>query len=110
MRGKWLKVPADGGPFGALFALANLDALVGETLASHGPLTRAEGAEIDGRPAVGVTDESRGGTLYVAGTGTPYPLELVERGGRVVFDRWNRLVTLTPPSEWINVNRFKTGR
>jgi hypothetical protein len=110
MRGKWLKVPADGGPFGALFALGDLDRFVGEALASHGSLAAAAGAEIDGRQTVAVRDRSGAGTLYVEATGTPYPLEIAERGGRLTFDRWNGPVTLTPPSEWVNVNMFKTGR
>ena len=49
--------------------------------------------DVDGQAAVGVSDTGEGGTLYVAATGAPYPLEIVKRGaggGKIVFDRWNQ--------------------
>ncbi len=69
--------------------------LLGSTLAAHGTLARGPATTVEGRPALGVSDGANGGTLYVASTGTPYPLELVERGasaGTLVFDRWNQPV------------------
>jgi len=111
LQGRWLKVPSSSPSFGSLAAVTNLTGLVDTTLAEHGTLTRAPGRVIGGKPTVGVTDPSRRGTLYVAATGEPYPLEIAKSGsgGRIVFDRWNQPVTLTPPPDPINVNEL-SGR
>jgi hypothetical protein len=108
LQGRWLKVPATSGSFASLSAVTDLTSLVDTTLANHGNLTSAPARVIDGKPAVGVTDPSRGGTLYVAATGEPYPLEISKSGtaGRIVFDRWNQSVTLTPPADPININEL----
>ena len=111
LQGRWLKVPSSSRSFGSLSAATSLTGLVDTTLAEHGTLTRAPGRVIEGRPAVGVRDASRSGTLYVAATGEPYPLEITKSGsgGRIVFDRWNQPVTLAPPPDPINVNEL-SGR
>ncbi len=112
LRGKWLK-GAQSGAMASLASLTRLRSLLGIALAEHGKLSRAPSATIDGQPAVGVSDPANGGTLYVAATGAPYPLEIVKRGtstGRVVFDRWNQAVALAVPTNAINVNQLQTGR
>ena len=108
LQGHWLKVPSSSPSFGSLSAVTSLSGLVDTTLAAHGTLTRAPARKIEGRPAVGVSDPSHRGTLYVAATGEPYPLEITKSGsgGRIVFDRWNQPVTLTPPPDPINVNEL----
>ncbi len=58
-----------------------------------------------------MTDPARGGTLFVASTGTPYPLEIVEPapgGGELLFDRWNQPVVLEPPSGAINIKQLQS--
>jgi len=110
MRGKWLK-GAQSGAFRSLASLTRLGSLLGSALSDHGPLSRAAGATVEGRRAVAVSDAPRGGTLYVASTGTPYPLEIVERGGgRLVFARWNQAVTLSVPTDAINIHQLQSGR
>jgi hypothetical protein len=112
LQGKWLKAPTSSGDFASFSSLTDLKKLVGGTLAAHGKLKAAGSATVEGQPAVGVTDSGAEGTLYVASTGTPYPLEIVKHGasgGKVVFNRWNKPVTLTPPANWININRLKSG-
>ena len=48
--------------------------------------------------------------MYVARTGTPYPLEIVKRGaGKLVFDHWNQPVSLMAPASPININQLQTG-
>jgi hypothetical protein len=108
LHGRWLKVPSSLRSFGSLSAVTSLTGLVDTTLAEHGTLTRAPGRVIEGKPAVGVSDASRRGTLYVAATGEPYPLEITKSGsgGRIMFDRWNQPVTLMPPPDPININEL----
>jgi len=112
LHGKWLKAPASSGNFASLASLTNLGKLIDSTLASHGKLSSAGTKTISGQTAVGVTDVAKGGTLYVATTGSAYPIEIVKSGvsgGKIVFDRWNKAVTLTAPANAINVNQLQSG-
>ncbi len=110
--GKWLKGLAERGPLKSFASFTDLGELTDIALAGHGALKREGTTTIAGRSAVGVADLARGGTLYVAATGTPYPLEIVDRGaagGRVVFDRWNQPVTLAAPAHPINIKQLQGG-
>jgi hypothetical protein len=103
--GKWLKAP-DAGQFGTLGRLATTQGLVEELLSRHGKLSGSGRTTLDGQPAVGVVDRTEGGTLFVATTGPPYPLEIVKRGrsgGYVRFTDFNQPVTITPPSRSISL-------
>jgi hypothetical protein len=114
LQGKWLKAPSSNGNFASFSSLTNLGELIGTTLAAHGTLSRdAHTTMVDGEQVIGVSDSNEGGTLYVATQGTPYPIEIAKagkNGGKIVFDRWNKPVTLTPPASSINVNRLQSGR
>lgn len=62
--------------------------------------------DLAGQPAVALRDVANGATLYVAATGTPYPLALVKpgrSGGRLSFDRWNQAVVLEAPANPLNI-------
>jgi hypothetical protein len=108
---KWLKAPADRGPLASLASLADLDDLIDSTLADHGALSRAGDTTVDGQDAVGVSDGAHGGTLYVAAKGPPYPIEILEAGGgRIVFDKWNKAVTLEVPANAVNIDQLQGGR
>jgi len=112
LQGKWLKAPASGGNFSSLASLTELDKLVNSTLAAHGKLVSAGTSTVNGQPAVGVTDATKGGTLYVATTGTAYPIAIVKagtNGGRITFDRWNQPVTLSAPANAVNINQLQSG-
>jgi hypothetical protein len=110
MRGKWLK-GAQVGAFRSLASLTRLGSFLRSALSSHGALARGAGAIVAGQRAVAVRDTAGGGTLYVASSGTPYPLEIVERdGGRLVFDRWNQAVTLSVPTDAIDTRELQSGR
>jgi hypothetical protein len=112
LQGKWLKAPASSGNFSSLASLTNLGKLIDTTLAAHGTLARGATTTVDGQKAVAVNDVSKGGTLYVAATGSPYPIEVVKHGGgggRIVFDRWNKPVVLAAPANAININQLRPG-
>jgi len=112
LQGKWLKAPASSGNFSSLAQLTSLGKLIDGTLAAHGTLSSAGTSTIDGQKAVGVTDVAKSGTLYVATTGSPYPIEILKKGaggGKIVFDRWNKPVTLTAPGNAINLNQLQSG-
>ena len=112
LQGKWLKASVSSTSFASLASLTNIGKLIDSTLGSHGKLASDGTKTINGQKAVGVSDTSRGGTLYVAATGTPYPLEIVKGGsggGKITFDRWNQSVTLSAPTGAININQLQGG-
>jgi hypothetical protein len=112
LQGKWLKAPEKSGNFASLASLTDLAKLIDTTLAGHGTLARGATTTVNGQKVIAVNDVSQGGTLYVATSGSPYPIEVVKdggSGGRIVFDRWNKPVTLTAPTNAININQLQNG-
>jgi hypothetical protein len=112
LQGKWLKVPASNSGFSSLASLTNLSKLIDTTLATHGKLSSAGTATIDGQKAIGITDSVKDGTLYVATTGIPFPLEIVKHGadgGKIIFDEWNKPVKLAAPADSIDINQLQNA-
>jgi hypothetical protein len=111
-QGKWLKAPATAGQFAPITALTDLHKLIDTALASHGTLAKGATTSIGGRKALAVKDVSKGGVLYVAATGKPFPLEVARggaNGGHILFDRWNGAVTISPPLNAINLTQLRAG-
>jgi hypothetical protein len=105
--GQWLRAPASG-QFAPIAALTNQQLLFGKVLLSHGRLKKVGTTTLNGREVVGVQDSTAGGTLYVATTGKPYPVEVVKRGsGRIVFDRINQPVALNPPAHFRDLAQLR---
>ncbi len=112
LQGRWLKAPANSGELASLASLTNLSKLVDSALASHGTLTKGSTATVNGQKAIALHDTTKGGTLYVATTGKPYPLEIAKSGtesGKVTLDRWDQPVTLTAPKNAIDISKLQNG-
>jgi len=112
LQGKWLKAPATTPEFASISSLTYLHRLVDATLASHGTLVKTATTTVAGKRVVGVTDQSQGGTLYVATTGKPYPVQIAKGGaggGTLTFDRWNQTVSITPPANAIDLAQLRSG-
>ena len=112
LRGKWLKAPATSGNLASIASLTDLRQLVDTTLASHGTLAKGGTTTVGGQKVVAVTDTSKGGTLYIATTGQPYPIEIMKAGasgGKITFDRWNEPVSLAAPSNAIDLAQLQSG-
>ncbi|TMK97144.1 MAG: hypothetical protein E6G34_13570 [Actinobacteria bacterium] len=110
LNGKWLKAPASTPSFASLGSLTDLRRLIDSTLADHGTLAKGATTSVNGQRVVGLNDTSKGGTLYVAATGKPYPIQIARtgaNGGRVIFDRWNAPVSLTAPSGAIDITQLQ---
>jgi hypothetical protein len=110
-QGKWLKAPATTGNFASLSSLTNLHQLLSGLLSSHGTLSKGATTTVNGQKVVPVKDTTKGGTLYVATTGKPYPVEILKTGaagGHITFDRFNQSVSLTAPAHSIDISQLKT--
>jgi hypothetical protein len=110
LAGRWIVGSATSGNFASLTPLTDLHKLVGGMLSSHGKLVKGATTTIAGRSVIAVTDTTtQGGTLYIATTGQPYPVELVETGasaGKLTFDQWNAAVTLTAPKGAVDFSKL----
>ncbi|HEY3946654.1 MAG TPA: hypothetical protein VGL78_15605 [Solirubrobacteraceae bacterium] len=107
--GKWLRGPATG-QLASVAVLTDLQTLFNKLLASHGTLAKGPTSTVHGQKVVAVNDKTRGGTLYVATTGKPYPIEISKtgpQGGHVIFDRYNEAVTLSAPANSIDVSKLR---
>jgi hypothetical protein len=109
--GKWLKAPATGN-FESFAELTNLPTLFDKILSSHGKLSKGATTTINGQKVVAINDTGEGGTLYVAATGQPYPVQITKTGsdgGKMVFDHYNEPVTLTAPKNAIDISQLQNG-
>jgi hypothetical protein len=112
LQGRWLKAPTTTPEFASIASLTDLHRLIDATLANHGTLAKTGTTTVSGQRVVGVTDQTKGGTLYVATTGKPYPIQIAKSGaggGTVSFDRWNEAVTITPPANAIDITQLRSG-
>lgn len=112
LQGKWLKAPANSSDFASLAALTDLRRLADTTLENTGTLTKGGTTTVNGQKVVGVTGSSKGGTLYVAATGQPFPAQVTKSGsgaGSITFDRWNEPVTVTAPANAIDVSQLQAA-
>jgi len=111
LEGKWLKAPASSGSFSTLGSLTDLNQLLNTALSDHGALAKGPTSTIAGQPVLSVTDASHGGTLYVATTGKPYPIEISKSGktgGKISFGAWNAPVTLQAPKSSIDLSELES--
>jgi hypothetical protein len=111
LEGKWLKAPASSGTFSSLGSLTDLNQLLNTALSDHGALAKGSTTTIDGQQVLSVTDTSHDGTLYVATTGKPYPIEISKSGatgGKISFSNWNAPVTLAAPKDAIDLSALES--
>lgn len=112
-QGKWLKASASDSDFASLSQLTDLRQLVDQTLENPGgTLTKSATSTVAGQKVIGITDKSKGGTLYIAATGKPYPVQISKTGsagGKITFDRWNSPVTLAAPANAIDIAQLQNA-
>jgi hypothetical protein len=98
--GKWLEVATATTGASSFAGLLNLHAVVGRLLAQatgNRGLTKGKQTTINGQNAIAVTQG--GNALYVATSGTAYPLELLTKaGGHIFLSHYNEAVSLAAPS------------
>jgi hypothetical protein len=111
LEGRWLSAPADSGDFASFAPLTDVSKLFDAILGGHAALAKGPAKRIGKQPAIAVVDRGEdGGTLYVATTGKPYPLEVVSAQGRrgtIHFDGWDEKIPLEAPANAIDVSKLK---
>jgi hypothetical protein len=98
--GRSLKVPVSDARFGAFANLTDMRALLTTILEPKGVVVKTGTQTLRGIPVIGLRDSSGNGTLYIAATGPPYPVELVQAGanhGVISFDHWGGPLVLRAP-------------
>jgi hypothetical protein len=109
LAGKWLKAPASNTSLAGIAQLTDFHKLLSTTLSQHGTLSKGATSTVNGQQVVAVKDTTQSGTLYVATTGTPYPIEIAKSGsagGHLTFDRWNQPVSVSAPVGAIDLSQL----
>jgi hypothetical protein len=111
--GKWLKGSATSGSFGSMGPFTDLPSLVDKALTRPDvKLTKGAKTTVAGQKVIEVKDPM-GGTLSVATTGKPYPIQIAKSGsdgGTITFNRWEAPVALTAPGQSVDVDALQAGK
>jgi hypothetical protein len=110
LAGKWLKLPTSTPNFAQLVELTDLHAFVAQALKPDGTVTKGDEKTVDGQKAIELKS-SKGGSLFVATTGKPYPIEFVGGGGstssgKVTLSEWGAAKAPTAPTSSIDINKL----
>jgi hypothetical protein len=110
LQGKWLKGQATSGSFSAIGPFTDLPSFVDQALSNpEKTLTKGGSRTIGGQKVIDVKDPT-GGSLSVATTGKPYPVQIAKggtSGGTINFDRWNASVPLKAPADSVDINTLQ---
>ena len=103
--GLWLKGPATTGSLARYAALTSLPVQLDRQL-TGGPFTKGTTTTINGQKAIELHDTGKlfSGSLYIAATGNPYPIQIIKQGretGRTTFSGWNQPAALSAPPDAI---------
>ena len=106
---KWLKGSIVSGRLASLAPLTDITKLFSGAFGSHGKLTNEGETDFQGQKVVAIKDTGDGSILYVAATGTPYPLGAKEGGtskSTITFDHWNDSVAISAPKGAIDMSKL----
>lgn len=110
LHGKWLKGSATKSRLSSLVPLTNIDALFAKIASGHGKLVNDGKKTYKGQQIVELRDTSDGSKLLVAATGKPYPVAITggnkRQSGTITFDEWNDSVSLSAPSNAIDISKL----
>jgi hypothetical protein len=105
LNGRWLKAPASTPDFADLASLTDMNAFVTQALKPEGSISKGGETTIDGQKAIELKS-SKGGSLFVAETGKPYPLEFKGVGsssGTLKLSDWGSATAPAAPKSAIDI-------
>jgi hypothetical protein len=109
LAGKWIAAPSTSGNFASFTPLTDIGKLFG-LIKTKGTTSKGAQSTVDGQKVIAITSSVPGtGTIYVATTGKPYPVELAGpsgKAGSLHFSDWNGTVTLVAPSGAIDLSKL----
>jgi hypothetical protein len=106
---KWLKGPISSGALASLAPLTDIVQLFNGAFGTHGKLANKGETTFQGQKVIAIKDASDGSTLYVAATGTPYPVAATEGGkskGSITLDHWNDSVSIDAPKGAVDISKL----
>jgi hypothetical protein len=110
LHNKWLKGSATRGRLKSLAELTNLRSLFARINADPGKIVNDGTVTYKGQQVVALRSLGDGSKLYVVATGKPYPVAIVGnkegQSGAVAFDDWNKSVSLSAPSDALDISQF----
>jgi hypothetical protein len=98
----WVRTPVANKDFAWMTELTDIRKLLSGLASSSGSLKLGQTKTIRGTPAVGLLDGG-GGTIWVAASGTPFPLLLTAPDLSLSFDSWDTPIRLTAPRAFFTV-------
>jgi hypothetical protein len=99
--GKWLEVSARAKDFRDLADLTDVDSFLQAALTPAGTIAKGAETTVAGRKAIELKD-SKGGSLFVATTGKPYPIEF-RGGGTLTLGNWGAPVSPEAPKSPVDL-------
>jgi hypothetical protein len=101
---KWIALKPSSAAYSSAAAGLTVSSALGP-LRMAGPVTSVPGTKILGLSTLGFKGTSKpfdgqagvAETLYVRGTGTPLPVEAVQKGSTTLFDDWGEPIKVTAP-------------
>jgi hypothetical protein len=107
---KWLKASIISGRFASLEPLTSISLLFDKVAAHHGKLANDGAKTFKGQQVVEIRDTSDNSKLYVAATGTPYPVAIVGgkkgQSGTITFADWNKSLSVSAPKDAIDISKL----
>lgn len=108
--GKWLQFRASDADMASITPFTEIDTFFRGITSQHGTLRNDGETTFHGQKAVAIKDTMQGGTLYVAATGTPYPVGITSSGaksGAILFDNWNASGSISAPKNAVDISKLK---
>lgn len=107
---RWVLVPKkNNADFKDFERMTDLKKFADEVFKTDGTVVKGKRSVIDGVPAIGLRGAD--GTLYIATTGTPYPLKIVPKkpvkpGEELAFLDYDAPLNVTPPANVLDLNKL----
>jgi hypothetical protein len=107
---RWVLVPKqNSADFKDFEQMTDIKKFADGILKTDNTVTKGKTTVIDGTPAIGLNDSDA--TLYIATTGTPYPLKMVPNkpkkpGEELAFLDYNAPLNLQPPANAVNLSQL----
>jgi hypothetical protein len=108
--GKWLQFRTSDADMASITPFTEIDTFFGGITSQHGKLRNEGERSFHGQKTVAIKDTTQGGTLYVAATGTPYPVGITSSGaqsGAILFDGWNATESISAPKNAVDISKLK---